>query len=78
MDFRQVVATNVRKLRLAKGLSQEGLAWEAGVNRSYMAKIETGATWVGLEIIVKLAAVLEVEPAELLRLPSRRGRRSVS
>jgi transcriptional regulator with XRE-family HTH domain len=78
MDFRQVVATNVRKLRRAKGLSQEGLAWEAGVNRSYMAKIETGATWVGLEIIVKLAAVLEVEPAELLRLPSRRGRRLVS
>jgi transcriptional regulator with XRE-family HTH domain len=78
MDFRQVVATNVRKLRHAKGLSQEGLAWEAGVNRSYMARIETGATWVGLEIIVKLAAALEVEPAELLKPPSRRGRRVVS
>jgi len=40
-----------------------------------MSKIETGATRVGLKIIGKLAAVLEVEPAELLRLPPRRQRR---
>ena len=44
-------------------------------NRTYMSKIEKGATWVGLEIIGKLATVLEVEPAELLRLPPRRRRR---
>jgi transcriptional regulator with XRE-family HTH domain len=74
MDFRQVIATNVRKMRRAKGYSQEGLAWEAGVNRSYMAKIETGQTWVGTEILVKLAAVLEIEPHELLKPPPRKGR----
>jgi transcriptional regulator with XRE-family HTH domain len=45
------------------------------VNRTYMSKIEKGATWVGLEIIGKLAAVLRVEPAELLRAPPRRSRR---
>ena len=75
MDFRQVLATNLRRMRRAKGFSQESLAWEAGVNRSYMAKVETGKTWVGLEIICRLAAALEVEPAELLRAPPRRGRR---
>lgn len=75
MDFRQVFATNLRRMRRAKGFSQESLAWEAGVNRSYMAKIETGKTWVGLEIICKLAGALEIEPAELLRAPSRRARR---
>jgi transcriptional regulator with XRE-family HTH domain len=72
MDFRQVFATNLRRRRRAKGLSQESLAWESGVNRSYMAKIETGKTWVGLEIICKLADVLEIEPADLLRAPPRR------
>jgi hypothetical protein len=36
---------------------------------------EKGATWVGLEIIGKIVAVLDVEPAELLRLPARRSRR---
>ncbi len=75
MDLRQVFAANLRRLRHARGLSQENLAYEAEVNRTYMSKIEKGATWVGLEIIGKLAAVLEVEPAEMLRLPPRRSRR---
>jgi len=75
MDLRQVFAANLRRLRHAKGLSQEDLAHEAEVNRTNMSKIEKGATWVGLEIIGKLAAVLDVEPAELLRLPPRRPRR---
>jgi transcriptional regulator with XRE-family HTH domain len=55
------------RLRHAKGISQEDLAHEAGINRSYMSKLEKGASYPGLEIIAKLAAVLEVEPAELLR-----------
>jgi transcriptional regulator with XRE-family HTH domain len=75
MDLRQVFAANLRRLRHAKGLSQEDLAYEAEVNRSYLSKVEKGATYVGLEIIGKLAAVLEIEPAELLRLPPRRPRR---
>ena len=75
MDLRQVFAANLRRLRHAKGLSQEDLAHEAEVNRTNMSKIEKGATWVGLEIIGKLAAVLDVEPAEFLRLPPRRARR---
>jgi transcriptional regulator with XRE-family HTH domain len=75
MDLRQVFATNLRRLRHAKGLSQEDLAHEADVNRTYMSKIEKGATWVGLEIIGKLAAVLQVEPAEFLKLPPKKGAR---
>jgi transcriptional regulator with XRE-family HTH domain len=75
MDFRQIFATNLRKARHEKGLSQEALAHDAGVARRYLSRIETGTTWVGLEIIVKLATVLEVEPAELLRLPPKKVRR---
>jgi transcriptional regulator with XRE-family HTH domain len=71
MDLRQVFASNLRRLRHAQGLSQEDLAHEADVNRTYMSKIEKGGTWVGLEIIGKLAKVAKVEPAELLRLPLR-------
>jgi hypothetical protein len=37
-----------------------------------MSRLEKGASYPGLEIIGKLAAVLEVEPAELLRLPPKR------
>ena len=76
MDLREVFAANLRRLRHAKGLSQEDLAYSAEVNRSYLSKLEKGATYVGLEIIGKLAAVLEVEPAELLKRPPAKGRRS--
>ena len=75
MDLRQVFAANLRRLRHAKGLSQEDLAYEADVNRTYMSKLEKGGSYPGLEIIGKLAAVLEVEPAELLRLPAKRAHR---
>jgi transcriptional regulator with XRE-family HTH domain len=76
MDLRQVFAANLRYLRHAKGLSQEDLAHEADVNRSYMSTLERGASYPGLEIIGKLAAVLGVEPAELLKLPPRRRTRT--
>jgi transcriptional regulator with XRE-family HTH domain len=72
MDLRQVFAANLRRLRNAKGLSQEDLAYEADVNRSYMSTLEKGASYPGLEVIGKLAAVLEVEPAELLKLPAKK------
>ena len=70
-ELRQAFAANLRRLRHAKGISQEDLAYEAGVNRTYVSKLEKGVSYPGLEIIAKLAAVLEVEPAELIRLPAR-------
>lgn len=74
MDLRQVFATNLRRLRHARGLSQEDLAYEAEVNRTYLSKLEKGASYVGLEVMGKLAKVLDVEPARLLKLPPRRKR----
>ena len=37
-----------------------------------MSKLESGTRYVGLEVIEKLATALEVEPAELLKLPPKR------
>jgi transcriptional regulator with XRE-family HTH domain len=76
MDLRAIFAANMRRLRNAKGLSQEALAHEAGVNRSYLARIEAGRPYVGLDIIGRLAEALEVEPAELVRLPPKRASRT--
>jgi transcriptional regulator with XRE-family HTH domain len=70
MDLRQAFANNLRRLRHAKGISQEELAYAAGVNRTYLSKLEKGFSYPGLEIIAKLATVLEVEAAELLRVPA--------
>jgi transcriptional regulator with XRE-family HTH domain len=76
MDLREVFALNLRRLRHAKGLSQDDLAYEAEVSRSYLSQLEKGVFYASLKIVGKLANVLDVEPAELLRLPTRKsGRR---
>jgi len=41
-DLRQAFAANLRRLRHAKGISQEDLAYEADVNRTYLSKLEKG------------------------------------
>jgi transcriptional regulator with XRE-family HTH domain len=76
MDLRDVFATNLRRLRNAKGLSQDDLAYEAEVSRSYLSQIEKGVFYASLKIVGKLADALDVEPAELLRLPPKRGKKA--
>jgi transcriptional regulator with XRE-family HTH domain len=75
MDLRQPFAANLRRIRKQRKLSQEALAHDAGVDRVYMSRIERAVTYVGLEIIGKLADVLEVDPAEFFRKPVKRSAR---
>ena len=62
----------LRRLRHAKGLSQDDLAYEAEVSRSYLSQIEKGSFYASVKIVGRLADALGVEPAELLKLPARR------
>jgi transcriptional regulator with XRE-family HTH domain len=70
MDLREVFATNLRRWRNARGLSQDDLAYEAGVSLSYLSQLENGAYYASLKI-GRLAEALNVEPAELLRMTGR-------
>jgi transcriptional regulator with XRE-family HTH domain len=56
----------IRELRSARGISQEALADEAGVHRTYMGSVERGERNISLENIVKIARALRVAPSELL------------
>ena len=67
MDLRDVFAANLRRLRHEKGLSQDDLAYEAEVSRSYLSQLEKGAFYASLKVIGRLAEALGVEPAELLK-----------
>jgi transcriptional regulator with XRE-family HTH domain len=71
MDLREVFAANLRRLRHAKGLSQDDLAYEAEVSRSYLSQLEKGAFYASLRILERLAVALDVEPVELLRAPKK-------
>jgi len=56
----------IRTLRKAKGFSQEMLALEADINRTYMGCLERGEENVSLVTILKLCAVLKVKASEIL------------
>ena len=71
MDLRSTFATNLRRLRHRRQLSQDDLAYEAHVSRSYLSQLEKGSFYASLKIIGRLADVLDVEAAELLRRPVR-------
>jgi transcriptional regulator with XRE-family HTH domain len=74
MDLREVFAANLRRLRNDRGLAHDDLAYEAEVSRSYLSQLEKGAFYASLKIVGKLATALNVEPAELLKLPDRKGK----
>jgi transcriptional regulator with XRE-family HTH domain len=74
MDLRDVFAANLRRLRHEKRLSQDDLAYEAEVSRSYLSQLEKGAFYASLKIIGKLAEALGVEPDELLKRSTERKR----
>lgn len=69
-------ATNLCRWRNARGMSQDDLAYEAGVSRSYLSELEKGAYYASLEIVGRLAEALEVEPTELLKLPTEDQKRN--
>jgi transcriptional regulator with XRE-family HTH domain len=71
MDLRDVFAANLRRLRHARGMSQDALAYEAQVSRSYLSQLEKGSFYATLKIVGRLAKTLNVDPAELLKSPEK-------
>jgi transcriptional regulator with XRE-family HTH domain len=66
MDLLTKFATNVRRLRRKKNLSQKALADRVGISVSYVSMLERGQRSPPLETIEKMAKALGVSPASLL------------
>ena len=73
MDARQVFGTNVRRLRLEKGLSQEEFGFVAGIDRTYVSGVERGLRNPTLLLAEKFAHGIGVELDELLRRSVKRA-----
>lgn len=65
-DPKSVFASNVRRLRVASGLSQEELAARASLHRTYISSVERAQRNVSLENIFALASALGCDPRDLL------------
>jgi transcriptional regulator with XRE-family HTH domain len=65
-DLQRRLGENLRALRQARQLSQEGLADALGIHRTYVGGLERGERNVTLRTVERLAALLEVDAAALL------------
>jgi transcriptional regulator with XRE-family HTH domain len=64
MNIKEQFGIKLRALRIAKNMSQEKLALEAGLDRTYIPSIEQGKRNVSIEVIAKLAKALDIPMTE--------------
>ncbi|MBX9740886.1 MAG: helix-turn-helix transcriptional regulator [Beijerinckiaceae bacterium] len=77
MDLKEVMAVNLRRLRHAKGMTQEELAESAGLSARYVGGIERADVSASVTVLGRIAEALELEATELVRaLPSKSRRKA--
>lgn len=69
MDIREAFALNLKRLRQARGLSQEELAHRAEIDRTYVSALERSVYAAGIDVVDRIAKVLGVEASEMLKRP---------
>lgn len=71
MDGRRLVAWNLRKFRVERVLSQEQLAVDAGLDRTYVSGLERGLENPTVAVLDKLAEALSIHISDFFRKPPR-------
>ena len=66
---REYLSFNVRRLRNGAGLTQEQLSERAGIDRSYLARLEAQSINISVNVLFALAKALDVDPRDFLRPP---------
>lgn len=74
MDARARVARNVRRLRVAAGLSQEAFAVDAGLDRTYISRIERNLENPTVTALEKIARALGADIVDVLADSASRAR----
>jgi transcriptional regulator with XRE-family HTH domain len=72
MDLKRAMATNVRRERYARRLTQEDLADRAGLSARYLGSIERGTVSASVTVLGRLAQALRIDPCDLIRRTQRR------
>jgi transcriptional regulator with XRE-family HTH domain len=69
MDSRELVGWNMRRLRIARGISQGRLAEIAGIDRTYVSRLERKIENPSIGILDKISLALDVPIADLFVPP---------
>lgn len=78
MDLKEVMAVNLRRLRHAKGMTQEELAESAGLSARYVGGIERADVSASVTVLGRIAEALEVEATELVRVAPAKARKKAA
>jgi transcriptional regulator with XRE-family HTH domain len=65
-DILSIVGSNIRKIRISQKMSQNQLAYETGITREFINKIETGKYNISIKNLEKIAQILEIYIKNLL------------
>ncbi|WP_414653471.1 helix-turn-helix domain-containing protein [Herbaspirillum sp.] len=88
LKYRKALGRAIRRLRIQAGITQEGLGFEAGLERSYVSSVELASKDPSFSTIQKIATALNTSMADLFQIyeeelrsptnepPRRRGRPS--
>ncbi|MEL6819963.1 MAG: helix-turn-helix transcriptional regulator [Pseudomonadota bacterium] len=71
MNGRALVAWNVKRIRVGKGISQERLAYDSGVDRSYLGGLERSEANPTVDLLERVAMALNVPIIEFFVEPKR-------
>jgi len=66
-DLQRAIGRNLRAYRQQRGLSQEAFADLVGVHRTYTGGLERGERNLTLRSVERIAAVMAIDPLELMR-----------
>jgi len=69
MNAKELFGWNLRKERVAQGLTQEDLSSEVEVDRAYLGRIERGKENITINVIEKIGLALKIPLDELFRKP---------
>jgi transcriptional regulator with XRE-family HTH domain len=69
MNARALVARNIRRLRVMRFVSQEALAMDAGIDRTYVSRLERGLENPTVAVLEQISGALRVEITELFVVP---------
>ncbi len=74
MDMRKLVGRNVRKIRLARGLTQEAFAERSGFSQQYFPTLNVGKRNPTVVTLFELASALDVDHVVLVQHDSAQSR----
>ena len=67
MESHKLVALELRNIRTSLGVTQEKLALDAGLDRTYVQSIETGKRNISIDVFFRLCEALEVNAHDVIR-----------